>query len=120
QQLEKQLKSLAFKNPGPRVADFNPETREKKKRAHISQMKHQFFRKCKTAKKYDKYGRLLCNNTDLCDCLEENCPGCFYPCPKCSSRKCGPECRCNRKWAYNTIKTEGGNVISMFPFHVPN
>ncbi|XP_010160789.2 ARL14 effector protein-like [Antrostomus carolinensis] len=120
QQLEKQLKCLAFQNPGPQVADFNPETREQKKKARMSQMKQDFFHKPKTTKKYDKHGRLLCNNIDLCDCLEKNCLGCFYPCPKCNSNKCGPECRCNRKWVYDTIETEDGNVISVFPFFVPD
>ncbi|XP_075595909.1 ARL14 effector protein-like isoform X3 [Balearica regulorum gibbericeps] len=120
QQLEKQLKCLAFQNPGPQVADFNPETREQKKKARMSQMKKDFFYKPKITKKYDKHGRLLCNNIDLCDCLEKNCLGCFYPCPKCNSNKCGPECRCNRKWVYDTIATEAGSVISVLPFFVPD
>uniref|UniRef100_A0A8C6ISW4 Uncharacterized protein n=1 Tax=Melopsittacus undulatus TaxID=13146 RepID=A0A8C6ISW4_MELUD len=113
---EKQLKSLAFQNPGPQVADFNPETREQKKKAYMSQMKQDFFKKPKPVKKYDRHGRLLCNNVDLCDCLEETCMGCFYPCPKCNSKKCGVECRSNRKWVYEKIETEDGNVISVFPF----
>ncbi|XP_071436971.1 ARL14 effector protein-like isoform X1 [Pithys albifrons albifrons] len=71
-------------------------------------------------KKYDKHGRLLCNDIDLCDCLEVDCLGCFYPCPKCNSNKCGPECRCNRKWVYDTLETEAGNVISVLPFFVPD
>ncbi|XP_010009095.1 PREDICTED: ARL14 effector protein-like [Nestor notabilis] len=116
QQLEKQLKCLAFQNPGPQVADFNPETRELKKKACMSQMKKDVFKKPKTVKKYDRHGRLLCNNFDLCDCLEKSCLGCFYPCPKCNSNKCGAECRCNRKWVYDKIETESGNVISVFPF----
>ncbi|NXX50539.1 A14EL protein, partial [Tricholaema leucomelas] len=116
QQLEKQLKSLVFQNPGPQVADFNPEAREQKKKAGMSQTQQEFFNKPKTAKKYDKHGRLLCNNIDLCDCLEKNCLGCFYPCPKCNSNKCGKECRCNRKWVYASIETEEGTVIRHFPF----
>ncbi|XP_035166889.1 ARL14 effector protein-like isoform X2 [Oxyura jamaicensis] len=118
QQIERQLKCLAFQNPGPQVADFNPETREQKKKARMSQMNQDFFYKPKIMKKYDKHGRLLCNNIDLCDCLEKNCLGCFYPCPKCNSNKCGPICRCNRKWVYDTIETEAGNVISAFPFSI--
>uniref|UniRef100_A0A8B9SCG3 ADP ribosylation factor like GTPase 14 effector protein like n=1 Tax=Apteryx owenii TaxID=8824 RepID=A0A8B9SCG3_APTOW len=110
----KQLKCLAFQNPGPQVADFNPETREQRKKARICAGKISFF------SKYDKHGRLLCNNADLCDCLEKNCLGCFYPCPKCNSNKCGPECRCSRKWVYDTIETEAGDVISMLPFIVPD
>uniref|UniRef100_A0A8D2MDN0 ARF7 effector protein C-terminal domain-containing protein n=1 Tax=Zonotrichia albicollis TaxID=44394 RepID=A0A8D2MDN0_ZONAL len=118
QKLEKQLKCLAFQNPGPQVADFNPETRQQKKKACMSQMKQNFF--YEYTKKYDKHGRLLCNDIDLCDCLEMDCLGCFYPCPKCNSNKCGPECRCNRKWVYDTIETEAGDVISELPFFVPD
>ncbi|XP_007522031.2 ARL14 effector protein-like [Erinaceus europaeus] len=120
QQIERQLKCLAFQNPGPQVADFNPETRQQKKKARMSRMNEYFSPKNKVMKKYDKNGKLLCNNMDLCDCLEKNCLGCFYPCPKCNSNKCGPECRCNRKWVYDTIVTESGEVISSLPFDVPD
>ncbi|XP_030048185.1 ARL14 effector protein-like isoform X1 [Microcaecilia unicolor] len=120
QQIERQLKCLAFQNPGPLVADFNPETRLQKKKARMSQMNEFFTTKKIIQKKYDKRGKLLCNNRDLCDCLEEDCQGCFYPCPKCNSKKCGPECRCNRKWVYDRIQTEAGDVISKLPFYVPD
>uniref|UniRef100_A0A8C6VA98 ARF like GTPase 14 effector protein like n=1 Tax=Naja naja TaxID=35670 RepID=A0A8C6VA98_NAJNA len=103
QQIERQLKCLAFQNPGPLLADFNPETREQQKKV------------CMTVKKYDKHGHLISNKTDLCDCLEKNCLGCFYPCPKCNSTKCGAECRCNRKWVYEQIQVEAGQIIR-FPF----
>ncbi|XP_044138381.1 ARL14 effector protein-like [Bufo gargarizans] len=118
-QIERQLKCLAFQNPGPQVADFNPETRKQKKKAYMSQMNGYYTTNKVSLKKYDKQGKLLCNNRDLCDCLEESCQGCFYPCPKCSSNKCGPECRCNRKWVYDRIQTEAGDIISKLPFYVP-
>ncbi|NWX37231.1 A14EL protein, partial [Notiomystis cincta] len=109
---------LSFQNQEPQVADFNPETREQKKNACMSQMNENISHGSKLTKKYDQHGRLLCNNIDLCDCLEIDCLGCFYPCPKCNSNKCGPECRCNRKWVYETIETEAGEVISSLPFFV--
>ncbi|MEE6516952.1 hypothetical protein FKM82_026845 [Ascaphus truei] len=118
-QIERQLKCLAFQNPGPQVADFNPETRLKKKKACMSQMNGYYSTNKVSVKKYDKRGKLLCNKRDLCDCLVEDCQGCFYPCPKCNSTKCGPECRCNRKWVYDRIQTEAGVVISKLPFKVP-
>ncbi|XP_069601997.1 ARL14 effector protein-like [Ranitomeya imitator] len=119
-QIERQLKCLAFQNPGPQVADFNPETRKQKKKAYMSQMNGYYTTNKVAVKKYDKQGKLLCNNRDLCDCLEESCKGCFYPCPKCGSCKCGPECRCNRKWVYDRIQTEAGDIISKMPFYVPD
>ncbi|XP_054843014.1 ARL14 effector protein-like isoform X2 [Eublepharis macularius] len=116
QQIERQLKCLAFQNPGPLLADFNPETREQQKKACMSMITQDCFNNTKKpAKKYDKHGRLLSNKADLCDCLEKNCLGCFYPCPKCNSTKCGAECRCNRKWVYDHIQIEGGQMIR-FPF----
>ncbi|XP_061830829.1 ARL14 effector protein [Nerophis lumbriciformis] len=60
---------------------------------------------------YDSKGRLLSNGKDLCDCLDVDCTGCFYPCTECSSRKCGFECRCNRKWLYEQVEVEGGEII---------
>uniref|UniRef100_A0A8C2T108 ARF like GTPase 14 effector protein like n=2 Tax=Coturnix japonica TaxID=93934 RepID=A0A8C2T108_COTJA len=116
QKVNKELKHLDFQNPGPQIANFNPETRQQRKKACMSEMKQVCFNKPKTLKKYNSRGRLLGTNIDLCDCLDKKCLGCFYPCPKCNSNKCGPECRCNRKWAYDTIESEDGNVISSFPF----
>ncbi|XP_011608221.1 ARL14 effector protein isoform X2 [Takifugu rubripes] len=60
---------------------------------------------------YDNKGRLLSNSKDLCDCLDGDCMGCFYPCPECGSRKCGVECRCDRKWLYEQVEVEGGEII---------
>ncbi|CAJ0964771.1 unnamed protein product [Ranitomeya imitator] len=62
-------------------------------------------------KVYDSRGILLSNGMDLCDCLDEDCMGCFYACRKCGSNKCGIECRCDRKWLYEQIEIEGGEVI---------
>lgn len=60
---------------------------------------------------YDNKGRLLSNSKDMCDCLDVDCMGCFYPCPDCGSRKCGVECRCDRKWLYEQVEVEGGEII---------
>lgn len=60
---------------------------------------------------YDTKGRLLSNGRDMCDCLDVDCMGCFYPCPRCGSRKCGVECRCDRKWLYEQVEVEGGEII---------
>ena len=45
---------------------------------------------------YDNKGVLLHSGLDLCDCLEDSCPGCYFPCPKCKSPKCGHECKCSK------------------------
>lgn len=63
------------------------------------------------SKVYDASGKLLSNGKDLCDCLDVDCMGCFFPCPECSSRKCGVECRCDRKWLYEQVEVEGGQIV---------
>lgn len=63
------------------------------------------------SKVYDTKGRLITSGKDLCDCLDVDCMGCFYPCPECGSRKCGVECRCDRKWLYEQVEVEGGEII---------
>lgn len=113
--LDRQLKRLSFQNPGPQVANFNPEIRQQIKKGQMAK-KNEFVSVKRQVNKYDKKGRLTFNKADLCDCLDEGCLGCFYPCPKCNSTKCGPTCRCNRRWAYDTIVDENGEVISKMPF----
>ena len=47
-----------------------------------------------TSKDSFKYHRQLNHgDDDICDCLIQDCPGCWFSCPKCSSNKCGPECK---------------------------
>ncbi|KAI5737308.1 hypothetical protein M8J76_012148 [Diaphorina citri] len=60
---------------------------------------------------YDKTGVLLNSGEDLCDCGEQSCEGCFFPCPKCYSLKCGHECRKNRKWQYESSIIEGHDIL---------
>jgi len=43
---------------------------------------------------------LVPKKADCCDCLNVECPGCFLPCPKCRSNKCGVVCRVGRSWNY--------------------
>ena len=46
------------------------------------------------------------SGTDICDCLDVTCPGCFFKCPnkKCKLYKCGPDCRLKRKFNYVSIE----------------
>ena len=64
---------------------------------------------------YDEAGRMLLDGRDICDCLDEDCVGCHFPCTKCSSRKCGMECRSNRRWIYMEVEIEGTNQKLYFP-----
>ncbi|XP_018619553.1 ARL14 effector protein isoform X1 [Scleropages formosus] len=104
----KALKSLEFTNPG-RQTDFSSESnRRDKRRVTKSSDRHSMGVKSKV---YDSQGLLITNGRDMCDCLDVDCMGCFYPCPECNSRKCGVECRCDRKWLYEQVEVEGGEII---------
>ncbi|XP_052792058.1 ARL14 effector protein-like isoform X2 [Mya arenaria] len=110
----KQLRMLAFVNPGKFMDDFVPE-----KSAREMKKINRRLNKDKVTKKnqlYDEFGNLAINGKNLCDCLDVDCPGCHFPCPKCSSEKCGGDCRCNRKWVYEYVESEGtGTTISWPP-----
>ncbi|KAK4885590.1 hypothetical protein RN001_001861 [Aquatica leii] len=64
---------------------------------------------------YDENGVHIVTGMDLCDCLQTQCSGCHFPCPKCKSQKCGPECRCNRKYVYDQIEYHGCDLIVKNP-----
>ncbi|XP_032080181.1 ARL14 effector protein isoform X2 [Thamnophis elegans] len=107
-------KALKFANPG-RHTGFPPEAANKREKRKL-QMKSTSVNSDRQliaakSKVYDGQGFLLFSGIDLCDCLDEDCLGCFYACSKCGSRKCGPECRCDRKWLYEQIEIEGGEII---------
>jgi hypothetical protein len=75
------------------------QTRSKSERSIESQ-----FSSAKPIIYHNELGQLIVNNEvvgDLCDCLIENCSGCFFDCPECGSNKCGPICRSRRtQFAY--------------------
>ncbi|XP_061100240.1 ARL14 effector protein isoform X1 [Conger conger] len=107
----KALKSLEFANPG-RQTDFASDSnrRDKRRVAKLSSSDRQTMGGGKS-KVYDSRGLLMASGRDMCDCLDVDCMGCFYPCPDCTSRKCGVECRCDRKWLYEQVEVEGGEII---------
>ncbi|XP_020290241.1 ARL14 effector protein [Pseudomyrmex gracilis] len=84
------------------LRNFDPEHSEREKRKLYRRLYH-------TNRKHlhDEKGYFAQTGDDLCDCLNLDCSGCHVPCPKCSSPKCGHECRNNRKWTYDSIQCEG-------------
>ncbi|XP_054756338.1 ARL14 effector protein-like [Lytechinus pictus] len=106
------LESLMFKNPGRKVAEFanfKPEESEREKRKLRRLQEEEYQRHLQNRTMYDANGHLSSNGQDLCDCLGKDCPGCHYPCKECGSVKCGPVCRCKRKWVFDLIEDEGQN-----------
>lgn len=66
---------------------------------------------------YDYSGVHIQSGKDLCDCLQLSCPGCHFPCPKCSSEKCGLDCRCYRKFMYDMIEYHGYEFVIQNPIN---
>ncbi|XP_064541962.1 ARL14 effector protein [Drosophila montana] len=59
---------------------------------------------------YDEYGNIRSNGLDVCDCMNEECDGCWYECRSCGSPRCGPQCRVNRKFFYENIVYDGKDL----------
>ncbi|KAG5668600.1 hypothetical protein PVAND_016536 [Polypedilum vanderplanki] len=56
---------------------------------------------------YDSQGRIRGSQEDICDCMDTACLGCHFECERCKSKKCGPSCRVNRRYTYETIVIDG-------------
>ncbi|XP_032529276.2 ARL14 effector protein isoform X2 [Danaus plexippus] len=91
-----------------RKENFDPATSDRERR---KLNRKNYFMNRKNKKIYNERGLIASTGKDLCDCLDETCPGCHFPCPKCNSNKCGHECRCNRKWMYDKIEIEGNDFV---------
>lgn len=96
------------------MKDFNPKSSERVRR---KKKKVQYYNDTTARTKYGQVeyhagdGSLLGTGKNICDCLQEECVGCHFPCPKCRSPKCGAECRNNRKWYYEKVEVEGTGLI---------
>ncbi|XP_052101361.1 ARL14 effector protein-like [Mytilus californianus] len=112
QTVAKELKSLSFANPGKFMDNFDPERSAREMR----KMNRRIYREnIKKNQVYDELGLYLENSNDICDCLSMNCPGCHFPCTKCGSEKCGQECRCCRRYIFESIEIEGTKTVVQFP-----
>ncbi|CAD7076862.1 unnamed protein product [Hermetia illucens] len=101
------------------LGDFDPEksTRERRKLSRKTSAPPP-PQKCTM---YDERGRLRdYNSTDICDCMHEKCPGCFFACANCGNPKCGPTCRINRRHTYETIEFDGKDIIIRNKYHNRN
>lgn len=96
-----------------KLSDFDPEksAREKRKltRKSYAESHTQIQRGAQSM--FDEKGRYRSNGADICDCLDNTCPGCHFLCPHCKSTKCGPICRSNRKWPFECIEHDGKDLV---------
>ncbi|RZF36755.1 hypothetical protein LSTR_LSTR005068 [Laodelphax striatellus] len=87
------------------MEDFNPERSDRERRKLTKKILSHTRAAAGTV--YNEAGLHVPSGKDMCDCFSHNCPGCFFPCPKCRSTKCGVDCRVNRKWSYDMYHIEG-------------
>lgn len=92
--------------------DFDPEKSNRERR----KMSRKMTAQVRTV--YNEYGHIRHNDLDICDCMDENCLGCWYECENCGSTKCGVHCRVNRKFCFETIAFDGKDGQIMNP-HAP-
>lgn len=108
---EKLRNALKFKNPGPLLEEFNPDTSRREMRKlrrlvqkdpanRIKRIRQRQRRRPHKQTFHDRSGVRMSDGRDVCDCQDTNCPGCHFPCLSCGSEKCGVECRCDRQWTY--------------------
>lgn len=90
------------------LADFKPEQSWREQRKLIQKSHRQ---KAQKGSLFDGKGQYRLSGVDVCDCLIQNCPGCHFPCSSCGSGKCGPLCRVNRKWAFDSVEHDGKDLI---------
>ncbi|XP_050515732.1 ARL14 effector protein [Diabrotica virgifera virgifera] len=64
---------------------------------------------------FDDSGVHIHLDVDMCDCLNEDCVGCFFECPKCQSEKCGKDCRVHRKFLVDQIEYNGYDHVIKNP-----
>ncbi|XP_063921705.1 ARL14 effector protein [Zophobas morio] len=97
------------------LENFNPETSVREKRKLNRKINPPSNIRRPPGALYDENGIHIASCTDLCDCLMEDCVGCFFPCPKCGSQKCGIDCRVHRKFMYDQIEYHGYDIIVKNP-----
>lgn len=91
--------------------DFDPTCRERKKQT-LRTMSTTGTTPKNLNTVLDENGCYRDSGIDACDCLRTNCIGCFTtPCPGCGGRKCGAECRVNRKYVYVSCNIDGQEEI---------
>lgn len=97
------------------MADFNPETSIREKRKLNRKINPPSNIRRPPGAIYDDNGIHVATGMDLCDCLNENCLGCFTECIRCGSQKCGTECRVHRKYVIEQIEYHGYDHIIKNP-----
>lgn len=93
-----------------KLDSFDPEKSAREKRK-INRKSYAESSTQRSTSLFDERGRYRTSGNDVCDCLDIMCPGCHFPCTICKNTKCGPFCRVNRRWAYDSIEHDGKDLV---------
>ncbi|XP_050293233.1 ARL14 effector protein [Anthonomus grandis grandis] len=96
------------------MENFNPDLSQRERRKISKKFSSGTTRKPSGAL-YDEKGIHIASGRDLCDCLSEKCPGCWFECIKCEGTKCGAECRVYRKYVVDSIEFHGYDITIKNP-----
>nr|XP_023018877.1 ARL14 effector protein [Leptinotarsa decemlineata] len=99
------------------MANFNPETSVREKRKLSRKIHPPSNVRRPAGAIYDENGVHISSGVDLCDCLNEDCVGCFFECPKCESMKCSTDCRVHRKYMVEQIEYHGYDHVIKNPLY---
>lgn len=106
--IQRTYEQLSFSKPGKLFADFGISDRGKRRETVERKVE-------KIRPHYDAKGHFIHPDVEepikICDCLSQDCEGCFPPCDKCSSRMCGPICRVNRNMIPMSITENGAGGL---------
>lgn len=97
------------------LSNFNPENSTRERRKLTRKIHPPSNVRRPAGSLYDENGIHIASATDVCDCLNEDCVGCFFECSKCGSQKCGTECRVHRKYIIEQIEYHGYDHVIKNP-----
>ncbi|CAI2348162.1 unnamed protein product [Caenorhabditis sp. 36 PRJEB53466] len=127
----RELNELNFRNPGSAMSQMLPDGPDwinSNRGKRIATAAAQAQQEKEEGLRHDKTGKLsgIVNGEkvsyDLCDCLDETCSGCHWPCKNCKSRKCLLRCRQNRKYRIlrveemYTVEGTDGHAVTTNPY----
>lgn len=101
------------------MENFNPDLSQRERRK-ISKKFNTPSTRRPVGALYDDKGKHVATGMNLCDCLSEECSGCWFECAKCDSTKCGTECRVFRKYIVDSIEYHGYDKTVRNPMLLKN
>ncbi|GMT24207.1 hypothetical protein PFISCL1PPCAC_15504 [Pristionchus fissidentatus] len=127
--VERISRNLHFKNPGKKFETDDGNVNAPRRKRAAAQRAVRMMRTHTSSNRASSYrhnnkGQIICERGefDLCDCLEADCPGCFWPCYECGSFRCSSVCQKSRTFVVVSSSQGGGgmgDLTKMFNPYLP-